>query len=319
MFPTQPAGYRSAGLTQLSYQLPSTPRDLGELAAAGLLHSDPQTLAAFGFATSYAFEQNEFEEQLVRVGRDALQQSDMDTETVDWLLVYTGLPLPAASGDDPLRLFRYPASRVHHELGLTNARVLALSQQGCSGLLASMDLARRLLQSEEHGVALCLAGDMLPKGAKREIMYNLMSDAVGAAVVQTRAKVNRILTYFELRQTYYWDPSCHPEELLAAYFPLAQRCIQQCLASAGLTADQIRWFVPHNVSARSWDILARLIGVPSERIWMKNISRLGHTVTCDHIMNLSDMAEQGALAPGDLLLLFTFGFGATWSCLLLER
>jgi 3-oxoacyl-[acyl-carrier-protein] synthase III len=36
-------------------------------------------------------------------------------------------------------------------------------------------------------------------------------------------------------------------------------------------------------------------------------------------MNLSDMADENAMAPGDLLLLFTFGFGASWSCLLLEH
>jgi 3-oxoacyl-[acyl-carrier-protein] synthase-3 len=302
-----------------AYRLPSTRRDLSELAALGLLQSRPETLAHFGFACSHEFAGEELEEQLIAVAREALTSTEVEPEAVEWLLVYSGLPLRARHGDEPLRLFRYPASRVHHELGLTNARILALSQQGCSGLLASIDLARRLLGPEGQTVALCVAGDALPPNTKREIMYNLISDAAGATVVAARAEANRIRTYVEIRQTYHWDASHHPDELLAGYFPLAQRCIQRCLSSAGVTADEIRWFVPHNVSVRSWEILARLIGVPRERIWMKNVARVGHTITCDHIINLSDMADEGALTPGDLLVLVTFGFGASWSCLLLEH
>jgi 3-oxoacyl-[acyl-carrier-protein] synthase-3 len=306
-------------LTGLAYRLPSTRRDLSELAALGLLQSSPEILAQFGFQYTHELAGQELEEQLIHAALEALRSGGVQPEAVEWLLVYSGLPLRAEPGDDPLRMFRYPASRIHHELGLTNARILALSQQGCSGLLASIDLARRLLGSDRQGVALCVAGDALPGHAKREIMYNLISDAAGAAVVSAGAPVNRIRTYAEIRQTYHWDASLHPDELLAAYFPLAQRCIERCLSSAGVTADEIRWFVPHNVSVRSWEILARLIGVPRERIWMHNVARIGHTITCDHIVNLSDMEDEGVLAPGDLLLLFTFGFGASWSCLLVEH
>jgi 3-oxoacyl-[acyl-carrier-protein] synthase III len=146
-----------------------------------------------------------------------------------------------------------------------------------------------------------------------------MSDAVAAVVVQADAQTNRIVEFFELAQTYYWDPAQHPDELLAAYFPLSQRAILGCLDAAGLTTDDVRWFVPHNVSARSWEILARLIGIPAEKVWMGNIARVGHTVSCDHIINLVDMEAEGRLNAGDRLLLFTFGFGARWTCLLIDH
>ena len=41
--------------------------------------------------------------------------------------------------------------------------------------------------------------------------------------------------------------------------------------------------------------------------------------TKGYVVNLVDMAAEGALRPGDKLLLFTFGFGASWSCLVLEH
>jgi len=303
----------------LTYRLPAVYQDLDELASRDLIHSEPATLAEFGFRQSFAFEPAEFEDAWLEVGREALRGGEIEPEKVDWLLMYSGLPESADVDDDPLRLFRYRSSRLQHELGLRRSRTLALSQQGCSGLLSSIDLACRLVAAEPSGTALCLVGDMLPATSRREIMYSLMSDAVAAVVVQQGAGRNRVRKYSELTQPYYWDPSAHPDELLAAYFPLAQRAIRNCLASTTKTAEDIRWFVPHNVSVRSWEILARLIGIQAESVWAQNISRVGHTVTCDHIINLVDMEKAGALKPGDDLLLFTFGFGARWSCLLLER
>ena len=104
-----------------------------------------------------------------------------------WLLgvaVHIGgglINLPRA--DNPLELFRYPAARAHHLLGLGQAPVMALSQRGCSGLLSAVDMAAQLLQTAERPAILCLAGDALPAGGRREIMYNLMSDAAGALLV----------------------------------------------------------------------------------------------------------------------------------------
>ncbi|MDQ3856008.1 MAG: hypothetical protein M3281_06390, partial [Chloroflexota bacterium] len=120
-------------------------------------------------------------------------------------------------------------------------------------------------------------------------------------------------------QSYYWDTPRREQELLAAYFPMAQRAIQGALDKAGLAPSDVAWFVPNNVSLRSWEILAGLLGVPLGRVWTRNIEKVGHTVSCDHVINLVDMEREGALRSGDYLLLFTFGFGATWSCLVLQH
>jgi 3-oxoacyl-[acyl-carrier-protein] synthase-3 len=194
-----------------------------------------------------------------------------------------------------------------------------VSQQGCSGLLTSIDLAARMLATSPRRAVLCVAGDSLPPRSTREVMYNLMSDAAAALLVEKGATRNRIVHVTQRVHPYYWDSPARQEELMASYFPIAQRTIIECLDEAGLAFSDVRWLVPHNVSKRSWEILARLVDFPEDRIWTKNIARVGHTVSCDHVVNLVDMTAEGALEKGDKLLLFTFGFGASWSCLILEH
>ena len=76
--------------------------------------------------------------------------------------------------------------------------------------------------------------------------------------------------------------------------------------------------MPHNVSARSWEILLRLSGLPNARLWTDNIARRGHTLAGDNFINLRDALAAGAVTPGQKVLLFAYGFGAHWTGLALE-
>ncbi len=218
-----------------------------------------------------------------------------------------------------LERFRYPVAKLADRLQLPHANAMALSQQGCSGLLSTINIAARMVQAGDPAAALCVAGDALPKNANREIMYNVMSDAAAAVVVERGSPRNQIVSFHQLGQPAYWDSPQQERELIAAYFPMAQRAICGAIEQAGLRLSDIRWIVPSNVSLRSWTILADLLRIPAARIWSKNIARVGHTVSCDHVINLRDMSRDGALSRGDHLLLFTFGFGASWTSLILQH
>jgi 3-oxoacyl-[acyl-carrier-protein] synthase-3 len=316
-------GRTPVGITQAAYNLPANRLEVEELERAGLTASPAAVLRDFGFESCYLCPPGEDITGLaVDSGKRALERAGRSPEDIDRAFLYSGLGSfenASARVDNPLELFRYPAARAHHLLGLGQAPAMALSQRGCSGLLSALHVASQLLQTSERPAVLCLAADALPPGSRREIMYNLMTDAAGALLVERDSPRNRILLFHEKVQSYYWDTPLHEQELLAAYFPMAQRVISECLQQAGLEMCDVRWFVPHNVSLRSWRILADVLSIPIERVWTANIARVGHTVSCDHIINLADMEEQGALSPGDYLALFTFGFGASWSCMVLQH
>jgi 3-oxoacyl-[acyl-carrier-protein] synthase-3 len=312
----------SVGITGLAYRLPPRELSIEQLEAGGRIASPAAVLRDFGFAHCHVHEEDApFDDALIESGREALERAALPRDDVGLLLWISGLAehAPPARPDTPLDLFRYPAARAHHELGLTRARALALSQQGCSGLLSAIDLAAASLRASDEPAALCLAGDALPHGACREIMYNVMSDAGAAVLLQRDAPGNTLVSFHQQTQSWYWDTPAREQEIFAAYFPVAQRVITAALEKAGLRIADVAWFVPHNVSLRSWQILARLLGLPEEKVWTRNIARVGHTVSCDHVINLADMEREGALHPGDYLVLFTFGLGASWSCMVLRH
>lgn len=310
------------GITHMAYRLPERRLSLDEAAQRGLLSSEASFLRDIGFEHCFVEEDRRaHEEMIVDCGLELLSRSELPRDEVGWLFRCSGLPneAPGRRKDDLLAQFRYPVVHSQQRLDLQRASGMALSQQGCSGLLSSLYLARQLLQGDGVGAVMCLAGDILPPGGTREILYNVMSDAAGAVLIEKYAAKNRILHFEQHSMPYYWDAPRHTTEMLASYFPLAQRVMLGALRAAGLDPGDVAWVVPHNVSVRSWTILAELIGIPSTRIWTDNVARIGHTISCDHIINLSDMEQQGVLRSGDLLLLFTFGFGATWTCLLIEH
>jgi 3-oxoacyl-[acyl-carrier-protein] synthase III len=281
-----------------------------------------QFLGELGFRYSYlARERDRFDELLVGVAEEAMAASGHAPAQFGSLFLYSGLNSPAAGSRRAslLERFRYPVAQLADRLQLSHANAMALSQQGCSGLLSAINLAARIVQAGDAPAALCVAGDALPPGENREIMYNLMSDAAAAVVVERGSPRNQIVAFHQLGQPAYWDSPRQERELIAAYFPMAQRAICAAIEQARLRLTDIRWVVPSNVSLRSWTILAELLGISATRIWSKNIPRVGHTVCCDHVINLSDMDSDGALQKDDHLLLFTFGFGASWTTLILRH
>ena len=315
----------SIGISALAYRLPARRVGLAELGRAGRLESSPAMLRGLGFRSCYVHDERDgFDELVLDAGREVLRTAAVDPGEIGGLFLYRGLGAwtpgrRPGSAHGVLPLFRYPVARLAAELGCPHARALTLSEQGCSGLFSAIELAWAQLQTSSPDAILCLAADRLPAGGQREVTFNLMSDGAGALLLQRGAERNRVLSVHQLSEAGYWDTPRYQHELIAAYFPMAERAITGALERAGLRLADIRWFVPANVSHRSWTILADLLGLPLDRVFTDNITRVGHTVSCDLIINLADMERRGLLRPGDRLLAFTFGFGASWSTLILEH
>jgi 3-oxoacyl-[acyl-carrier-protein] synthase-3 len=105
---------------------------------------------------------------------------------------------------------------------------------------------------------------------------------------------------------------------VASYFPTARTIVRDTLARVGLEAGEVAAMIPHNVSLRSWQILLPMLGIPMDRLYADNIPSKGHVIAADNFINLKDASDSGRIAKGDRLLLFNFGFGANWACMVLD-
>jgi len=305
------------GLRGLGTALPEQFTPLAELP----LLSSPDRLAAFGFGGAWIAEDPA--SLAVRAARNALADARIAPSEVDVLFAAGALPQAhQRASEQPtggvLDAFCYSASWLQEELGLDRAAVCGIAQQGCAGMFSALRAARGLLAAEpELNHALCVGADVLPPGACREILYNVISDAACAVVVSREKARHRWAGFHQISKGYYWDVPAKQSEIIAAYFPTARSVIMELLRRENLSATDVDLVVPTGVNATSWPILMRLCGIPEERLYRPRRS-FGHTIAADSFLLLEEARASGCLAPGMRLLLFAYGFGSSWCALLLE-
>ena len=316
-----------AVIAGVAYAFPTRRVSVRELSRAGQLESAPEQLEAFGFSSVYVADCETPYSLALEAATRLLREQDVSPTNVDMLL-YCGTPSVAfarsGSADDAsaqlasTRRFQYPATRLQYDLGLERASTMALDQLACTSLFAAVRLARTVCETGEARRVLCVSSEFFPGDAGREAIFNCTSDAACALLVDAFGERNRIVSSAQVSKGYYWNGDAMRNEIVASYFPTARHVIDDALRRAGWTADDVSLVLPHNVSRRSWEILLGLVGIPGERLWDRNIARVGHTLAGDNFINLRDALDEHRVRPGDRLLLFSYGYGAHWTALTLE-
>jgi 3-oxoacyl-[acyl-carrier-protein] synthase-3 len=325
----------SAGIEEVATYLPAESASLEQLKDRGLINGSVATLRSFGFDRVHLAGDESNVDMAVCAARKLLDETDTDPDAIGLILYATALSSSATMSDvgksqvesgpvlqldDVSDLFKYPVSLLQSELDLPNASVMGVNQVGCASIFAALRLARAMIASEsELDSVLCVSADKFPAGRPRDLIYNVVSDGASAALVRREASRNRIVECAQVTKGALWDGGSLENEIVAAYFPTAKSLIERTLANAGLTIDDIALVIPHNVSTRSWEILGKLIGCPRDRIYIENIRCAGHTIASDNLLNLQRATEEGRIEKGDKLLLFTFGYGLNWACMVLEH
>ncbi|HVE16928.1 MAG TPA: 3-oxoacyl-[acyl-carrier-protein] synthase III C-terminal domain-containing protein, partial [Chthoniobacterales bacterium] len=310
------------GLRSVAAVLPPATANLEELKKANLLVSETKTLAELGFEKLHVCDKAHDPEWLaLEAASQAIAKAGLEPGEVDILIWASALSdthirlsdkSPDATGN-LLGLFNYRASWLQEELRLDAARVMGIAQQGCAGMFSALSTGQAFLRADPSiRNVVCVGVDALPEGSPREILYNLISDA-GCAVVLSRENLRcHWREFHQVSKGYYWNIAEKQKEIIASYFPTSRAVIRELLAKAGLTPDDIRWILPTGISPGSWDILASITGLKSERIF-RGRQPFGHTIAADNLLHLETLLAAGDAQAGDLMLLFTYGFGSTWS------
>lgn len=316
------------GIAGIRYAFAAEARSVRELSASGQLTSEVALLERFGFEQVHVAVEESAYDLAVRAASRLLTDLDVEPEDVG-LLLYAGTPgtlafQPAAADGDTRAAwrttdrFKYPATRLAHELGLVGATAFALDQLACTSLFSALRVARAVCTTEGLDRALCVAADFFPADAGREAIFNCTSDAACALLLERASPRNRLAGAAHVTKGYYWDCDALRNEIVASYFPTAKHVVERALADAGWRPEDVDWVIPHNVSLRSWEILLGLLRLPRARLWARNIARRGHTLAGDNFINLQDALDDGSVGSGQKLLLFSYGYGAHWTALAVE-
>lgn len=87
----------------------------------------------------------------------------------------------------------------------------------------------------------------------------------------------------------------------------------EALEKAGITADELNCFVPHQANMRIVDALARSMKLPESVEIARDIATMGNTSAASVPLALERMIEEGQAKPGDTALLIAFGAGLVYA------
>jgi 3-oxoacyl-[acyl-carrier-protein] synthase-3 len=87
--------------------------------------------------------------------------------------------------------------------------------------------------------------------------------------------------------------------------------IQDALTAAGLTADDIDLFIPHQANIRIINAALDTLHIPRSKVY-NNLDRYGNTSAGSVPLALDEAVNEGRVRPGQLVVLSGFGAGLAW-------
>lgn len=250
---------------------------------------------------------------LIVAAARALNELKGSESRVSYLVSARTVPAGSRTGDNP----------VHHaagELGLDHAAVFTVSQTACASGLAAVDLAGRLLaeDGDPEALALVVAGEKTDWPTARLIpRTTVMGESAAACLVSAGGGAgDRMLSYVCRTYGEFSDvtlPEPWGTEFGLRYIERLASVVGEAAGQAGLAVDELAWILPHNVNRISWQKAARRLDFPRERIYLDNVSSLGHCFGADTFINYVSLRDRCRLRPGDCYLMATAGQGATFA------
>jgi 3-oxoacyl-[acyl-carrier-protein] synthase-3 len=192
-----------------------------------------------------------------------------------------------------------------------------------------LQIARGLLMQSERKYALVIGTETLSKILDMTDRSSciLFGDGAGAAVIELSAE-NRFFGDMGTKgdnEVLVCPNNSNEDRFVfmkgSDVFKFAvstvPKSINRLLEKAGVTADDIDYFVCHQANMRIIEAVARKCKQPMEKFFI-NLDEYGNTSSASIAIGLSEMSEKGLLKPGMKIICVGFGAGLTWGGAYLE-
>ena len=244
--------------------------------------------------------------------RIALDRAGILPEQVDGIICATVTP-------DTL----YPstACTLQAKLGCKNAFAFDLLA-ACAGFIYALSMANSLILSGQAKTILIIGAEILSKTVdwSDRATCILFGDGAGAAVVQGTNDDEGVLatclasdgTHGDILQFSPWGDNRFMYMRGNEVFKHAVRLItdisHKTVAAAGLTLDDIDYFIPHQANIRIINAVGEHLHLPKERV-ITNLERYGNTSSASIPLALNEAMSAGTIKKGHRVLFSSMGGG----------
>jgi 3-oxoacyl-[acyl-carrier-protein] synthase-3 len=221
------------------------------------------------------------------------------------------------------------ACMVQKEIGLPNDIPCFDINAACSGFMYGLQIARGLLMQSEKRYALVIGTETLSKILDMTDRSSciLFGDGAGAAVIELSddhrffgdmgAKGDNEVLVCPNNSNEDRFVFMKGSDVFKFAVSTVPKSINRLLDRAGVTADEIDYFVCHQANIRIIEAVARKCKQPMEKFFI-NLDEYGNTSSASIAIGLSEMSEKGLLKPGMKIICVGFGAGLTWGGAYLE-
>ncbi|MEA5637513.1 MAG: beta-ketoacyl-ACP synthase III [Cutibacterium granulosum] len=259
-----------------------------------------------------------------QAARQAIEDAGLTPDQIDTVIIASvshHRPSPSLATD------------VAREIGATSAAALDINA-ACAGFCYATTLSESLIRSgaSTHVVSIGVErlSDMI--NMKDRSTAFLFSDGAGAAVfgpseepaiapTQWGSRADQV----EVIEIEDWTQAAsHPDvnyPLIAmegrkvfkwALTEVAAKA-KEAIAAAGITADDLDVFIPHQANDRIVDVIVRHLGLPDSVTVCHDIAGMGNTSAASIPIAMDRMRRRGDAHSGDLALIIGFGAGLVYA------
>lgn len=258
-----------------------------------------------------------------KAAKQLIKKTGVDHDTIDALIVTTTTPD-----------YKFPstASIVLGKLGLKNAFAFDL-EAACCGFLYTLDMAASMIQSGRYKKIIVIGADKMSSLVDYQDRATcvLFGDGAGAVLVEATEEEGVGVQNSYLRTDGKGLPFLHMKAggsvCPASHFTVDHRLhylyqegrtvfryavtdmsddVATIMERNGLSADDVKWVVPHEANLRIIEAVTKRVGIPMEKV-MVNIQRYGNTSAATIPLALWDYEKE--LKKGDNIVFTAFGAG----------
>jgi 3-oxoacyl-[acyl-carrier-protein] synthase III len=261
----------------------------------------------------------------VAASRNALKAAGLNASDIDLIVLATATPD---------QTFPATATLVQADLGIIHGAAFDM-QAVCSGFVYALTMADSMIKSGQARHALVIGSETFSRilDWTDRTTCVLFGDGAGAFVLSAADTHDpRGVIASKLRSDGRYNdklfvdggPSTtktvghlrmEGKEVFKHAVGNIASVMEDVMSKAGVTAENIDWFVPHQANKRILDGVAKRLGIPEQKVVM-TLQDHGNTSAASVPLAFDTAVRDGRIKRNDLVLMEAMGGGFTWGAVL---
>jgi 3-oxoacyl-[acyl-carrier-protein] synthase III len=192
---------------------------------------------------------------------------------------------------------------------MNSATVIGMFQE-CATTLQAMQISCALIDSGRANNVMILSMCHVTNMEERFIGTSIVGDGAGVMVIGKQGIKCEIIAEKSTSDGRYSLYEHNKNKQKVNNMDTVKKGVElitDLLKTNGFTAKDIKMIIPQNLNFHGYYVYVKLLGIPMENMFLKNIPMGGHLADVDTIRNYTDVIREGEIMKDNLFVLYATG------------